>query len=103
VATGLLEELQRLEVPHPPAPPPAPPPPPPPVPPPPAPPPVSVPEARESPGARAAEATASSAAALQYFLKDDHEKARQAVERALALDPSNRRAQELQKILSVLG
>ena len=52
---------------------------------------------------RAAEATALSAAALRHFLKDDHGRAREAVERALALDPSNRRALELQKILRVLG
>jgi Tfp pilus assembly protein PilF len=44
-----------------------------------------------------------SAAALQHFLKDDHEEARKTVERALSLDPSNRRALELQKILRVLG
>ncbi|HTT71129.1 MAG TPA: serine/threonine-protein kinase [Vicinamibacteria bacterium] len=59
------------------------------------------PAARGAQGA--AEATALSAAALQHFLKDDHKRAREAVERALALDPSNRRAQELQKILRVLG
>jgi tetratricopeptide (TPR) repeat protein len=52
---------------------------------------------------RAVEATALSAAALRHFLKDDHGRAREAVERALALDPSNRRALELQKILRVLG
>jgi lipopolysaccharide biosynthesis regulator YciM len=44
-----------------------------------------------------------SAAALQHFLKDDHDRARKTVERALALDPTNRRALELQKILRVLG
>jgi hypothetical protein len=43
-----------------------------------------------------------SAAALQHFLKDDHARAQAAVERALALDPANRRALELQKILRVL-
>jgi tetratricopeptide (TPR) repeat protein len=56
-----------------------------------------------TPPPRAAEATALSAAALGHFLKDDHARAREAVERALALDPSNRRALELQKILRVLG
>ena len=35
--------------------------------------------------------------------KDEHEQARQLVERALALDPQNRRALELEKILRVLG
>jgi eukaryotic-like serine/threonine-protein kinase len=55
------------------------------------------------PDSRVAEAVALSAAALQHFLKDDRDQARKAVERALVLDPSNRRAQELQKILRVLG
>jgi tetratricopeptide (TPR) repeat protein len=55
------------------------------------------------PDPRIAEAVALSAAALQHFLKDDHARAREAVERALGLDPSNRRALELQKILRVLG
>jgi tetratricopeptide (TPR) repeat protein len=52
---------------------------------------------------RIAEAVALSAAALQHFLKDDHDRARKTVERALTLDPTNRRALELQKILRVLG
>jgi len=50
-----------------------------------------------------AEAIALSAAALKHFLQDEHEQARQLVERALALDPQNRKALELQKILRVLG
>jgi tetratricopeptide (TPR) repeat protein len=54
-----------------------------------------------SPGA-GAEAAALSAAALRHFVKDEHDAARLAVERALALDPGNRRAGELQKILRVL-
>jgi tetratricopeptide (TPR) repeat protein len=56
-----------------------------------------------APDPKVAEAVALSATALQYFLKDDHERARKTVERALGLDPSNRRALELQKILRVLG
>jgi len=52
---------------------------------------------------RGSEAGALSAAALQHFLKDDHERARKLVERALALDPQNRKALELEKILRVLG
>jgi serine/threonine protein kinase len=52
---------------------------------------------------RVAEAVALSAAALRHFLKDEHARAREAVEQALALDPANRRALELQKILRVLG
>ena len=55
------------------------------------------------PDARVAEAVALSAAALRHFLKDEHDEARGVVERALALDPSNRRALDLQKILRVLG
>jgi tetratricopeptide (TPR) repeat protein len=52
---------------------------------------------------RVAEAVALSAVALQHFVNDDHHKAREAVEKALQLDPENRRALELQKILRVLG
>ncbi len=52
---------------------------------------------------KVAEAVALSAVALRHFLKDQHEEARRTVERALALDPANRRALELQKILRVLG
>jgi tetratricopeptide (TPR) repeat protein len=42
-------------------------------------------------------------AALRHFVGNDHGKARQAVEKALAIDPGNRRALELQKILGALG
>jgi tetratricopeptide (TPR) repeat protein len=55
------------------------------------------------PDPKVAEAMALSAIALRHFVKDEHDQARQAVERALALDPGNRRALELQKILRVLG
>jgi tetratricopeptide (TPR) repeat protein len=41
-------------------------------------------------------------AALRHFVGNDHGKAKQAVEKALALDPGNRRALELQKILGAL-
>ncbi len=75
-----------------------------------APPPLPPPPPPEKPGPpsplpdpRIAEAVASSAAALRHFVKDEHDEARRAVERALALDPANRRALELQKILRVLG
>jgi len=60
-------------------------------------------EPRPAPDPRAAEAVTLSAAALQHFLKDEHDEARKTVERALALDPTNRRALELDKILRVLG
>jgi hypothetical protein len=55
------------------------------------------------PDPRLAEAVALSAAALRHFVNDQHAEARAAVERALALDPQNRRARELDKILRVLG
>jgi len=53
--------------------------------------------------ARRAEARALTAAALNHFMLSDHAKARRAVEKALALDPTNRRAQELLEILTTLG
>jgi serine/threonine protein kinase len=56
----------------------------------------------QPPDPRVTEAIALSAVALRHFVKDEHRQAREAVERALALDPANRRAQELQKILRVL-
>jgi len=65
--------------------------------------PESRPAAAPASDPRVAEAVALSAAALQHFLKDDHDKARKTVQRALALDPTNRRALELEKILRVLG
>jgi len=94
LAAGFLEELQRMRPGDVPAAPAAPPP---------AAPvrPGPVTPTQENP--RVAEAAALSAAALRHFLKDDHERAREAVERALARDPSDRRALELQKILRVLG
>jgi tetratricopeptide (TPR) repeat protein len=52
---------------------------------------------------RSAEAVTLGAAALRHFLQDEHEQARRLVERALALDPQNRKALELEKILRVLG
>jgi tetratricopeptide (TPR) repeat protein len=65
--------------------------------------PAASPEPRPAPDPRAAEAVTLSAAALRHFLKDEHDEARKTVERALALDPTNRRALELDKILRVLG
>ena len=62
--------------------------------------PVAVP-ASALPDARQVESLTS--AALRHFVGNDHGKARQAVEKALALDPGNRRALELQKILGALG
>jgi len=42
-------------------------------------------------------------AALRHFVGNDHGKARQAVEKALAIDPADHRALQLQKILGALG
>jgi tetratricopeptide (TPR) repeat protein len=42
-------------------------------------------------------------AALDHFVRNDYRKARKAVEQALALDPANRKARELQTILGALG
>jgi serine/threonine-protein kinase len=53
--------------------------------------------------ARKAEAAALTTAGLNSFLQNDHARARRAVEKALALDPGNRRAQELLDVLGVLG
>jgi tRNA A-37 threonylcarbamoyl transferase component Bud32/tetratricopeptide (TPR) repeat protein len=53
--------------------------------------------------ARRAEATGHAAAALNHFLQNDHARARKAVDKALALDPENRRARELRQVLGVLG
>jgi serine/threonine protein kinase len=51
----------------------------------------------------ATEAEALTAHALRLFTANEHERAREAVARALDLDPSNRRARELHRILRVLG
>jgi serine/threonine-protein kinase len=52
---------------------------------------------------RRTQAALYAAAALRHFLDDEHASARQAVERALALDPENARALELRKALGVPG
>jgi serine/threonine protein kinase len=51
---------------------------------------------------RKAEIESLTTAALDAFVHDNYKKARTAVERTLALDPANRKAQELQKILGAL-
>ena len=53
--------------------------------------------------AHRAEAVSHAAAALNYFLQNDHARARKAVEKALSLDPENRRARELRQVLGILG
>jgi len=52
---------------------------------------------------RRVEAEALTASALQHFMANEHDEARKAVDQALQLDPVNRRARELQRILRVLG
>jgi tetratricopeptide (TPR) repeat protein len=53
--------------------------------------------------AQRAEAASHAAAALNHFLQNDHARARKAVEKALSLDPENRRARELRQVLGILG
>lgn len=55
------------------------------------------------PNSRKSEAEALTAEALRHFTANEHKRAREAVDRALDLDPVNRRALELQRILRVLG
>jgi serine/threonine-protein kinase len=52
---------------------------------------------------RKREVEALTTAALNHFVQNDYPKARKAVEKALALDPQNKRAKELAKILGALG
>jgi tetratricopeptide (TPR) repeat protein/predicted Ser/Thr protein kinase len=53
--------------------------------------------------ARKAEAEALTSAALNHFLQNNYKKARVAVEKALALEPGNKKARELINILGALG
>ena len=55
------------------------------------------------PHPRQAEIESLTSAAIEHFVDSRHEKARAAVERVLALDPGNRKALELLRILSPLG
>jgi serine/threonine protein kinase len=52
---------------------------------------------------RKSQAEELTADALRHFVANEHGQAREAVDRALHLDPVNRRARELQRILRVLG
>jgi Tfp pilus assembly protein PilF len=61
------------------------------------------PPEKPSSASRHTEAEALTADALRLFTANEHERAREAVARALDLDPSNRRARELHRILRVLG
>ena len=50
-----------------------------------------------------AEVEALTTTALDAFVSNNYPKARKAVDKALALDPKNKKARELQKILGALG
>ncbi|MBN2371083.1 MAG: tetratricopeptide repeat protein [Vicinamibacteria bacterium] len=52
--------------------------------------------------ARKAEIEELTTSALDYFVENRHKKARKAVDKALALDPNNKKAKELRKILTAL-
>jgi Tfp pilus assembly protein PilF len=52
--------------------------------------------------ARKAEIESLTTAALDYFVQNEYAKARKAVDKALALDPRNKKAKELLKILGAL-
>jgi tetratricopeptide (TPR) repeat protein/predicted Ser/Thr protein kinase len=53
--------------------------------------------------ARKSEAASLTASALNHFVSNNYPKAKKAVEKALALEPENKKAQELMKILGTLG
>jgi tetratricopeptide (TPR) repeat protein len=61
------------------------------------------PEGQAALDARRSEAASHAAAALDHFLRNDHARARKSVEKALSLDPENRRAEELRQVLGILG
>jgi tetratricopeptide (TPR) repeat protein len=68
---------------------------------PPGPPPAASPPSRLA-ATRRAQVESLTSAALNHFVGNDHGKAKEAVERALALDPGNRKAMELKQILGTL-
>jgi tetratricopeptide (TPR) repeat protein len=53
--------------------------------------------------AKRAEVESLTSAALNHFVKNDYVKARRDVDKALALEPDNKKARELKKILGALG
>ena len=61
---------------------------------------ASPPPARDP---RRAEIESLTTEALDHFVGNDHEKARAVIERVLALDPANRKARQLLRILGTLG
>lgn len=65
---------------------------------------TTLPSGPEPPAAAArAQAESLTSAALNHFVRNEHGQARKAVEQALALDPGDRKARELLKILGAIG
>jgi tetratricopeptide (TPR) repeat protein len=60
------------------------------------------PSRTSSPEGRRAEVEALTSAALNHFLQNNHAKARKAIDKALAIDPGNKKAREMARILGAL-
>jgi serine/threonine-protein kinase len=56
-----------------------------------------------SPEGRRSEVEALTSAALNHFLQNDHAKAKKAIDKALAIDPGNKKAREMLRILGAIG
>jgi len=56
-----------------------------------------------TPEGRRSEVEALTSAALNHFLQNNHAKARKAIDKALAIDPGNKKAREMLRILGSLG
>jgi serine/threonine-protein kinase len=56
-----------------------------------------------SPEGRRSEVEALTSAALNHFLQNNHAKARKAIDKALAIDPGNKKAREMLRILGAIG
>ena len=56
-----------------------------------------------TPEGRRSEVEALTSAALNHFLQNNHAKARKAIDKALAIDPGNKKAREMLRILGALG
>jgi tetratricopeptide (TPR) repeat protein len=65
-------------------------------------PPAVTPPAAAPPAVTRGEVESLTSAALNHFVRSEHGQARQAVEKALALDPRDRKARELLKILGTI-
>jgi len=56
-----------------------------------------------TPEGRRSEVEALTSAALNHFLQNNHAKARKAIDKALAIDPGNKKAREMLRILGSIG